>query len=122
MGLKGWAAWILKEKGEGQPWSGKEPCNLGVAEDVLGKASGPVRLDSRGEKLGTGKAGIVLVHMRHAGPQEMRELMVKVISEKNDSDSSPQDGLEATVKGLLEGFAVFHVISVPFSGGMALSF
>ena len=101
MGLKGWAAWILKEKGEGQPWSGKEPCNLGISEDVLGKATGPVRLGSRGEKLETGKAGIVLVHIRHAGPQEMGELMVKVISEKNDSDSSTQHGLEETVKRLL---------------------
>lgn len=70
MGLKGWAAWILKEKGEGQPWSGKESCNLGISEDVLGKASGPVRLDSRGKKLETGKAGIVLVHIRHAGPRK----------------------------------------------------
>ena len=101
MHLKGWAAWIRKEKGEGQPWSGKERCNLGIAEDALGKANRPVRLDSRGEKLGTGEAGIVLVHIRHAGPQEMGELMVKVISEKNDSDSSTQDGVEVTVKRLL---------------------
>lgn len=40
MGLKGWAACILGEKGEGQPWGGKEPYNLGIAEEVPGRAMG----------------------------------------------------------------------------------